>query len=195
MQLCLPRLRFPPTIPEAWTRSYYVETAFYTSQQSSVTSAVRARDATCRITNHFNGTEVAHLCPEHEQEWFLRNSMAMWNTDLTLDPDNLLMTSVMSFSCAPICIKHSTIGSSSSSPNQGMGTWFICSNLLQTLDSYTITCAYILFRNAIFGCFTHDCLGPFPVSICLFEQAQHSTVFCNGQGRYSRCRMGRGSRH
>jgi hypothetical protein len=33
---------------------------------------------------------VAHLIPEHERQWFLSNSMTTWNTDLTLDSDNLL---------------------------------------------------------------------------------------------------------
>lgn len=81
--------RFPRTLPETWTRSRLHESS-YTAPQSTVTAAVRARDATCRVSGHFTGTEVAHLCPEHEQEWFRRNSMGMWNTDLTLDPENLL---------------------------------------------------------------------------------------------------------
>jgi hypothetical protein len=81
--------RFPSTLPETWTRSHLGEPS-YTAPQSTITAAVRARDATCRVSGHFTGTEVAHLCPEHEREWFLRNSMGMWNTDLTLDPDSLL---------------------------------------------------------------------------------------------------------
>jgi hypothetical protein len=55
-----------------------------------VTGAVRARDGTRWIINHHMGIQAARLCPEHERDWLLRNSMAMWNTDLTLDPDNLL---------------------------------------------------------------------------------------------------------
>ena len=52
----------------------------------------RCPAARCHLSNYrsLHGYQVAHLCPEHEREWFLRNSMAMWNTDLTLDPDNLL---------------------------------------------------------------------------------------------------------
>lgn len=82
--------KFPSTLPEAWTRPYYTDRACYTAPQSTLTAAIRARDMTCRITTHFTATGVAHLCPEHEQEWFLRNSMQSWNSDLTLDPDNLL---------------------------------------------------------------------------------------------------------
>jgi len=81
--------KFPRTIPDEWTRPYYDDPAVYTSQQSTITGAVRARDITCRMSEHFTSTQVAHLCPEHEKEWFLRNSMSVWNTDLTLDPDNL----------------------------------------------------------------------------------------------------------
>jgi hypothetical protein len=81
---------FPSTLPEAWTRPHYTNTSFYTAPQSTLSAAVRARDTTCRTTGHFTGTEVVHLCPEHEREWVLQNSMAMWNTDLALDPDNLL---------------------------------------------------------------------------------------------------------
>ncbi len=61
-----------------------------TAPQSNLTAAIRQRDITCRITAFESGTEVAHLIPEHERQWFLLNSMAAWNTDLTLDPDNLL---------------------------------------------------------------------------------------------------------
>ena len=30
------------------------------------------------------------LCPEHESDWFRQNSISAYNTDLTLNPDNLL---------------------------------------------------------------------------------------------------------
>lgn len=53
--------------------------------QSLISPAVRARDRTCRISSHETGTDVAHLCPVHEQAWFTSNEMITWNTDLTLE--------------------------------------------------------------------------------------------------------------
>jgi hypothetical protein len=60
------------------------------TSQSNLTAAVRQRDNTCRVTAFESGTEVAHLIPEHEKQWFLANSMSMWNTDGTLDLDHVL---------------------------------------------------------------------------------------------------------
>lgn len=82
---------FPRNLPEIWTRCARVQSAVSnTAPQSNSTSAIRQRDVTCRITAFESGTEVAHLIPEHERQWFLSNSMTEWNSDLTLDPDNLL---------------------------------------------------------------------------------------------------------
>src|SRR5271155_1210428 len=62
----------------------------YPSQRSTMTGAVRAHDGACQITSHHTDIQVAHLCPEHERDWFLRSSMATRNTNLTVDPDNRL---------------------------------------------------------------------------------------------------------
>ena len=78
-------------LPDIWTRCASIQGAVpNTAPQSNLTAAIRQRDITCRVTAFESGTEVAHLIPEHERQWFLANSMAMWNNDLTLDPDNLL---------------------------------------------------------------------------------------------------------
>lgn len=45
-------------------------------REATLTEAVLARDISCRLTNHIEGTEHAHLVPEGEQSWFDRNSMA-----------------------------------------------------------------------------------------------------------------------
>ncbi|CZR64040.1 uncharacterized protein PAC_13937 [Phialocephala subalpina] len=83
--------KFPSVMPEIWTRCERTQgTGSNTAPQSTLTAAIRQRDVSCRITAFESGTEVAHLVPEHERQWFLSNSMATWNTDLTLDPDNLL---------------------------------------------------------------------------------------------------------
>ncbi|TAQ89904.1 hypothetical protein B7494_g1778 [Chlorociboria aeruginascens] len=83
--------KFPSVLPEIWTRCAGIQCAVSnTAPQSTLTAAVHQRDVTCRVTAFESGTEVAHLIPEHERRWFLSNSMTMWNTDLTLNPDNLL---------------------------------------------------------------------------------------------------------
>lgn len=58
--------------------------------QSNLTAAIHNRDLTCRVTAFESGTQVAHLIPNHERQWFLSNSMDIWNIDRTLDTDNLL---------------------------------------------------------------------------------------------------------
>jgi HNH endonuclease len=78
-------------LPDIWTRCASIQDAISnTAPQSNLTAAIRQRDVICRITAFESGTEVAHLIPEHERQWFLSNSMTVWNNDLTLDPDNLL---------------------------------------------------------------------------------------------------------
>jgi hypothetical protein len=65
-------------------------TASNIAPQSNLTAAIHQRDVTCRVTAFESGTEVAHLIPEHERQWFLSKSMDLWNTDLPLDADNLV---------------------------------------------------------------------------------------------------------
>ncbi len=75
-------------MPEYWTRCE--RTLATTAPQSTLTAAIQKRDIRCPITAFEDGTQVAHLVPEHEKQWFLANSMSKWNCDLTLDSDNLL---------------------------------------------------------------------------------------------------------
>ena len=44
-------------------------------RQSSLAEATLARDISCRITNHIEGTEHAHLVPRSEERWFQNNDM------------------------------------------------------------------------------------------------------------------------
>ncbi|KAK3216213.1 hypothetical protein GRF29_8g2618833 [Pseudopithomyces chartarum] len=44
-------------------------------RQSSLTEATLTRDISCRITNHIEGTEHAHLVPRSEERWFSENGM------------------------------------------------------------------------------------------------------------------------
>lgn len=78
-------------LPEVWTRCKSIQHAAQTIQpQSTITSAMIARDQTCRVTAFQSGTEVAHLVPSHEKDWFFSNQMGTYNTDQTLDTNNLL---------------------------------------------------------------------------------------------------------
>ena len=83
--------RFPDTLPDIWSRcaSMHVEIAS-SSSQSATSVAVRARDIRCKVTGWEDGTEVAHLVPDHERKWFLSNNMSRYNEENTLDPENLL---------------------------------------------------------------------------------------------------------
>jgi hypothetical protein len=56
------------------------------------------RDVSCRITAHYTGCEVAHLCPESERDWFVENNMMQYKTNLNSDfahmlkdPGNMLL--------------------------------------------------------------------------------------------------------
>jgi len=83
--------KFPRVMPEVWTRCTQIQGAgSNTTPQSTLTASIRQRDVSCRITAFQSGTEVAHLIPEHEKQWFLSNSMTRFNNDTSLDPDNLL---------------------------------------------------------------------------------------------------------
>ena len=44
-------------------------------RQSSLAEATLTRDISCRITNHIEGTEHAHLVPRSEERWFSENGM------------------------------------------------------------------------------------------------------------------------
>lgn len=77
--------QFPTVLPPGWISTTCPEMAGRMAPQSLISPAVRARDRTCRISFHETGTDVAHLCPVHEQAWFISNQMVTWNTDLSLD--------------------------------------------------------------------------------------------------------------
>ncbi|KAF2735544.1 hypothetical protein EJ04DRAFT_599953, partial [Polyplosphaeria fusca] len=44
-------------------------------RHNGMTGATLARDISCRITNHIEGTEHAHLVPRREERWFRENGM------------------------------------------------------------------------------------------------------------------------
>jgi hypothetical protein len=87
-------------MPEVWARwrnsSLPQILPSITSSQSNYSLVVRMCDATCRITQHQTGTEVAHLCLESERDWFIANNMQQYKTNLNSahllkDPGNMLL--------------------------------------------------------------------------------------------------------
>jgi hypothetical protein len=86
--------KFPNTTPEVWTRWHNSSRPqilpFSTASQWNYTSTVRIRDVSCRITQHYTGTEVAHLCPESERNWFIANNMQQYRANLNSDFAHLL---------------------------------------------------------------------------------------------------------
>ncbi|KAI9770815.1 MAG: hypothetical protein M1839_003041 [Geoglossum umbratile] len=70
--------RFPhDNLPESWTSCEPLKLPLdrQLPRQSSLAEATLARDISCRITNHIEGTEHAHLVPRSEERWFGENGM------------------------------------------------------------------------------------------------------------------------
>ena len=70
--------RFPhDNLPEPWTSCKPPKLPLdrQLPRQSSLAEATLARDISCRITNHIEGTEHAHLVPRSEERWFSENGM------------------------------------------------------------------------------------------------------------------------
>ena len=91
--------KFPGSIPEVWQPSESATAApGLAKTPSNFDSRVRSRDKSCRLTSHTSATEVAHLCPGHAEDWFIRNEMWVWNqnqnlnnTNRTRDPANCVL--------------------------------------------------------------------------------------------------------
>lgn len=70
--------RFPhEDLPQSWTlcEPPRLPAGRPLPRQSSLAEATLARDISCRITNHVEGTEHAHLVPRSEERWFSENGM------------------------------------------------------------------------------------------------------------------------
>lgn len=83
--------RFPHDhLPDLWQQASSVDSDFAAPEQSYATSnltlALQARDVSCRITGCKEGTQVAHICPQKEAEWWYENDMSRYN----LGPANTL---------------------------------------------------------------------------------------------------------
>jgi hypothetical protein len=84
--------RFPNSLPSAWLSVSTDDdnNAAQATTQSNFSAGVKMRDRTCRLSNHSSATETAHLCPEKEEAWYLRNDMQVWN--LNQIPNHINMT-------------------------------------------------------------------------------------------------------
>ncbi|KAK5140167.1 hypothetical protein LTR04_003128, partial [Oleoguttula sp. CCFEE 6159] len=59
-------------------------TPFAPPSASNLTTAVLRRDKSCRITNHRDYVERAHLCPRTEADWFRATGMGRYNDNREL---------------------------------------------------------------------------------------------------------------
>ncbi|KAH7111094.1 hypothetical protein B0J11DRAFT_498739 [Dendryphion nanum] len=76
--------RFPhDQLPDSWQQMSSTGSDFVVPEQSYATSnltlALQARDISCRITGYKEGTQVAHICPQKEAEWWYENGMSRYN--------------------------------------------------------------------------------------------------------------------
>ncbi|KAF8454632.1 hypothetical protein BDZ91DRAFT_747451 [Kalaharituber pfeilii] len=83
--------QFPHSgLPRSWASIFPDEYNTLDFPPSQYSPAVRARDATCRVTGSGDGLEAAHIVPKAEREWFRRNTMRVYNDNQSLSPHHQL---------------------------------------------------------------------------------------------------------
>ena len=91
--------QFPhDSLPTSWLspRNVPSEPALRLFAESSLTAATKYRDHTCRITGSEEATDVAHVIPVNQLDWFCRNRMARYGCDpLTLRSVNDLSNTIL----------------------------------------------------------------------------------------------------
>ncbi|PVH72188.1 hypothetical protein DL98DRAFT_470762 [Cadophora sp. DSE1049] len=77
-------------LPPSWTQSAPLEVPEQpqTYSVSGLTTALRQRDVSCRITGYREGLQTAHVCPQAEEDWYLRNGMSRYNSGNSESVDN-----------------------------------------------------------------------------------------------------------
>ncbi|KAK4889768.1 hypothetical protein LTR27_011480 [Elasticomyces elasticus] len=85
-----PHERLPPRWQQATTTRH--------QDLRPATAAVQERDKTCRLTNHREIAEYAHIIPKSERNWFARNGMGRYGNlrrctgeDRQDDSDNIIL--------------------------------------------------------------------------------------------------------
>jgi hypothetical protein len=72
--------KFPHNrLPEPWKDRVQTTPSTRLYPASSLYPALLARDASCRISAHEEGTQAAHICPRSEEDWFDSNEMSIYN--------------------------------------------------------------------------------------------------------------------
>ena len=56
---------------------------------SNLSLALQERDYSCRISGCREETQIAHLCPQKETDWWYANSMSRYNVGSANTPDNM----------------------------------------------------------------------------------------------------------
>ena len=72
--------KFPhDKLPESWSDPVQATPSTRLYPASSLFPALLARDASCRMSAHEEGTQAAHICPRSEEDWFDSNEMSIYN--------------------------------------------------------------------------------------------------------------------
>ena len=75
-------------LPPSWERAMTSPSDLTT--RSNVTTAVYARDVSCRMSRSMDGCEKAHLVPLDEAPWFRENQMQRYNWDDSLSLERVV---------------------------------------------------------------------------------------------------------
>lgn len=87
--------RFPHhELPESWRQVTLADAkpSYQSFSKSNLTLALQARDESCRMTGCKEGTQITHLCPQKEADWWYLNSMSRYNKNSASTPDDLSNT-------------------------------------------------------------------------------------------------------
>ncbi|KAK7932985.1 hypothetical protein LTR80_011501 [Exophiala xenobiotica] len=66
----------PSHLPDPWVDPDIEQPSPYMRTPPAGPSDVKGRDDTCRVTNHYSGTELAHIVPGRESEWWTTRGLA-----------------------------------------------------------------------------------------------------------------------
>lgn len=97
---CFREWKFPHNdLPSSWiNKSRVTSNSSNRLYRSNLSVAVNLRDVTCRMSDHEEVTEMAHLCPRSEDRWFHDNGMHNYIDDprktgsgAVNDPSNVML--------------------------------------------------------------------------------------------------------
>lgn len=97
---CFREWKFPHNdLPSSWiNKSRVTSNPSNRPCRSNLSVAVNLRDVTCRMSDHEEVTEMAHICPRSEDRWFHNNGMYIYIDDprktgsgAVDDPSNVML--------------------------------------------------------------------------------------------------------